>query len=112
MNFDTQAAGAARLLQLNELEEFRLFAYENAEVYKSKTMAWHDQKIQPKPRELVEGMKVMLFNSRLKWFLGKLKSRWFGPFKLVKVYPHGAVDLLDENSGKEFKVNGQRVKQY
>lgn len=33
-------------------------------------------------------------------------------FKLIKVYPHGAVDLLDESSGREFKVNWERVKQY
>ena len=55
---------------------------------------------------------MLLFNSRLKLFLGKLKSRWSGPFKLFKVYPYGAVDFLDEKTGKEFKVNGQRVKQY
>ncbi|KAL5580562.1 hypothetical protein UlMin_013004 [Ulmus minor] len=48
----------------------------------------------------------------LRLFPGKLKSRWSGPFKLVKVYPYGAVDLLDERTGREFKVNGQRVKQY
>jgi hypothetical protein len=45
-------------------------------------------------------------------FPGKLKSRWSGPFKLLKIYPYGAVDLLDEATGQEFKVNGQRVKQY
>lgn len=55
---------------------------------------------------------MLLFNSRLKLFPGKLKSRWSGPFKLIKVYPYGAVDLLDEKSGREFKVNGQRVKHY
>ncbi|KAL5542735.1 hypothetical protein UlMin_010445 [Ulmus minor] len=48
----------------------------------------------------------------LKLFPGKLKSRWSGPFKLIKVYPYGAVDLLDEKTGWEFKVNEQRVKQY
>ena len=55
---------------------------------------------------------MLLFNSRFKLFLGILKSRWSGPFKLIKVYPYGAVDLLDEKIGCEFKVNGQRVKQY
>ena len=54
----------------------------------------------------------MLFNSRLKLFPGKLKSRWFGPFQLIMVYPYGAVDLLDEKTCQEFKVNGQRVKHY
>ncbi|MCI84605.1 hypothetical protein A2U01_0105883 [Trifolium medium] len=54
----------------------------------------------------------MLYNSRLKLFPGKLKSRWSDPFKLLKIYPYGAVDLLDESSGEGFKVNGQRVKHY
>ena len=35
-----------------------------------------------------------------------------GPFKMLKFYPHGAVDLLDEQTGHEFKVNGHRVKHY
>ncbi|KAL5577361.1 hypothetical protein UlMin_019060 [Ulmus minor] len=101
--------GAARLLQLNELEEHKIFFYENAKLYKDKK-AWHDKKIQK--RELIPREKVLMFNSRLKLFLGKLKSRWSGPFKLLKVYPFGTVNLLDEKIGREFKVNGQRVKHY
>ena len=54
---------------------------------------------------------VLLYNSRLKLFPRKLKSKWSGPFKLIKVYPHGAVELLNEATGNMFKVNGQRVKQ-
>ena len=55
---------------------------------------------------------MLLFNSLLKLFPGKLKSRWSGPFKLLKIHPFGAVDLLDEITGYEFKVNGQRIKHY
>jgi hypothetical protein len=54
----------------------------------------------------------LLYNSRLKLLPGKLKSRWLGPLKLLKICPYGVVDLLDETTGKEFKVNGQRVKSY
>ena len=36
LNFDLKASGAERLLQLNELEEFRSKAYENAKLYKEK----------------------------------------------------------------------------
>ena len=108
LNLDLHQAGSARQLQLNELDEHRMFSYENAKMYKDKTKAWHDRKIQK--RELIPGEKVLLFNSRLKLFLGKLKSRWFGPFKLIRVHPFGAMDLLDEKTGHEFKVNGQRVK--
>ncbi|PIN07717.1 DNA-directed DNA polymerase [Handroanthus impetiginosus] len=73
LNFDMQAAGEKRLLQLNELDEFRLQAYENAKIYKEKTKRWHDKKIVE--RHFEPGQYVLLFNSRLKLFPGKLKSR-------------------------------------
>ncbi|KAM6543139.1 hypothetical protein CsatB_007586 [Cannabis sativa] len=110
LNMDLQAAGEARKLQLNELEEMRLFSYENAKLYKENTKKWHDKRIQPRVFE--KGHRVLLFNSRLKLFPGKLKSRWSGPFTITKVYPHGAMDVCNEQSGKEFKVNGQRLKHY
>ncbi|XP_062086086.1 uncharacterized protein LOC133792186 [Humulus lupulus] len=59
-----------------------------------------------------EGQRVLLFNSRLKLFPGKLKSRWSGPFTIIKVYPHGAVEVREDQSGREFKVNGQQLKHY
>ena len=110
LNMDLQAAGETRLLQLNELEELRFFSYENAKLYKEKTKLWHDRRIQQ--RVLEPGQQVLLFNSRLKLFPGKLKSRWSGPFQVVKVYPHGAVELMDMKTANSFKVNGQRVKHY
>lgn len=57
------------------------------------------------------GQQVLLFNSRLKLFPGKLKSHWLGPFLITQVFPFGAVELEDK-SGRKFKVNGQQVKQY
>ena len=69
---DSALAGEKRLLQLNELDEFRNEAYENAHIYKEKTKAWHDKHITRKEFEVVQ--QVLLFNSRLKLFLGKLKS--------------------------------------
>nr|XP_009794711.1 PREDICTED: uncharacterized protein LOC104241466 [Nicotiana sylvestris] len=90
LNMDGDLAGEKRLLQLNELDEFRLHAYENAKLYKEKTNRWHDKNIQH--REFEPGQEVLLFNSRLKLFPGKLKSRWSGPFVVVSVKPHGAVE--------------------
>ncbi|XP_025677534.1 uncharacterized protein [Arachis hypogaea] len=48
LNLDFQAAGEKRLLQLNELDEFRLEAYENAKIYKKKFKSWHDKRISKK----------------------------------------------------------------
>ena len=109
LNFDIQEAGEKRKLQLLELEEIRLDAYENAKIYKENTKKWHDKGIVR--REFKEGDSVLLFNSRLKLFPGKLRSRWSGPFKVTKVYPYGAVEIWGEKSGA-FKVNGQRLKHY
>ncbi|XP_048606235.1 uncharacterized protein LOC125583401 [Brassica napus] len=109
LNFDIKSAKEKRLLQLNELEEIRLDAFENSRIYKEKTKAFHDKKILK--REFSAGDQVLLYNSRLKLFPGKLKSRWSGPFKIKEVRPHGAIVLWNKNGG-DFIVNGQRVKLY
>ncbi|KAL5573927.1 hypothetical protein UlMin_023524 [Ulmus minor] len=75
-----------------------------------KTKAWHDKRIHPRNFEV--GQQALLFNSRLKLFPGKLKSRWSGPFRIAQIFPFGAVELEDEKSGRNFKVNGQRIKHY
>ncbi|XP_052113796.1 uncharacterized protein LOC127744942 [Arachis duranensis] len=110
LNLDAQAAGEKRLLQLNELEEFRLEAYDNAKIYKERAKRWNDKRISQRTFE--PGQKVLLFNSRLKIFPGKLRSRWTGPYTITKVSPHGYVELLDEASKQTFTVNGHRVKHY
>ncbi len=81
LNCDLKAAGKKRLLQLNELDEIRQDAYENAKIFKEKSKRWHDRLIEKK--EIKLGDLVLLFNSRLKLFPGKLKSRWSGPFKVM-----------------------------
>ena len=87
-----------------------MFSYKNARIYKERIKHWHDKHIQYK--KLIPGQLVLLYNTRLRLFSEKLKSRWSGPFKLLRIYLHGAVDLLDEKIGQEFKVNGHRVKHY
>ena len=109
LNFDFKAAKEERLLHLNELEELRNEAYDNARIYKDKTKKWHDQKILR--REFKTGDQVLLFNSRLNLFLGKLKSKWSGPYTVVASTTFGSVTLKTSN-GEEFKVNGRRLKQY
>ena len=109
LKFDFQVVKEKRLLQLNELEELINEAYDNARIYKDKTKKWHDQKIMRK--EFRVGDLVLLYNSRLKLFPGKLKSRWSGPYIVVAGTPFGAV-ILKTNSGDEFKVNDQRLKHY
>ena len=108
-NFDFKIAKEERLLQLNELEELRNEAYDNARIYKDKTKKWHDQRIVRK--EFRAGDQVLLFNTRLRLFPGKLKSKWSGPYTVVSSTTFGAVTLRTD-AGEEFKVNGQRLKHY
>ena len=61
MNLDLDAAGMKRKIQISELEEMRLRAYENAAIYKEKTKKWYDKKLLKK--EFKEGDQVLLFNS-------------------------------------------------
>ncbi|CAN6552306.1 unnamed protein product [Malus baccata var. baccata] len=88
-NMDVDEAGLHRKLQLNELEEIRNEAYENARRYKEKTKAFHDKMIRTKSFSV--GQKVLLFNSRFRLFPVQVRS-----FK----------------TGQEFKVNGHRLKPY
>ncbi|XP_022856872.1 uncharacterized protein LOC111377944 [Olea europaea var. sylvestris] len=109
LNMDLSAAGEKRLLQLNELDEFRMEAYENSKLYKERTKKWHDMHIQR--REFEVGQRVLLNNSRLKLFPGKLRSRWSGPYTVMKVLPYGAIQVSHETKGT-FTVNGQSLKHY
>ncbi|GKE92614.1 reverse transcriptase domain-containing protein [Tanacetum coccineum] len=105
-NFDLKTTGDHHKVQMNELRDQ---AYENSLIYKEKTKKIHDSKI--KNRVFNVGDRVLLFNSRLKIFSGKLKTRWTGPFTVTQVFPYGTIELSSTN-GPNFKVNGHRLKHY
>nr|GEY40109.1 reverse transcriptase domain-containing protein [Tanacetum cinerariifolium] len=107
--FLLKTAGDHRKVQINELNELRDQAYENSLIYKEKTKRLHDSKI--KIRVFKIGDRVLLFNSGLKIFSRKLKSRWSGPFTISQVYPYGTVELLQPD-GPNFKFNVHRLKHY
>ncbi|XP_042432730.1 uncharacterized protein LOC122019318 [Zingiber officinale] len=89
-NLDSETVGEERKLQLQELEEIRLEAYENSRIYKEKTKRFHDKQIEVKDFQI--GDKVLLYRSRL---------------KLIKV-----VEIQNMSTGRIFKVNGQRLKKF
>nr|GFC50604.1 reverse transcriptase domain-containing protein [Tanacetum cinerariifolium] len=78
-------------------------------ICREKTKRIHDAKI--KNRVFNIGDQVLLLNSRLKIFSGKLKSCWSGPFTIVQVFPYGTVKL-SQSFGPNFKVNGHRLEHY
>jgi hypothetical protein len=100
MNFDKDLAGHARIMKLHELEEIRLRAYENALIYKEKTKRFHDRKLRHK--EFQPEQKVLVFQSRFKFTAGKLKSKWTGPYEVVRVSAYGAVELFDKKTATTF----------
>ncbi|KAI5320969.1 hypothetical protein L3X38_040677 [Prunus dulcis] len=109
-NFSLGDASTLRKLQLNELEEVRNDAYEISRIYKERTKVFHDKNILRKNFE--PSQLVLLYNSRLHLFPGKLRTKWTGPFIIKRVFPYGIVEVEDPKNGNIFKVNGQRLKPY
>ena len=103
VKLDLERAGLKRFLNINELEELRNDAYLNSKIAKDKLKKWHNQLIARK--NFKQEDQVLLYDSKLHLFPGKLKSRLNGPFVIHQVYPNGAVDLLNSKDNKIFKVN-------
>ena len=110
LNLDMGRASLNRLLDINELEELRNDAYFNSKIAKDKLKRWHDQLIARK--QFKQGGQVLLYDSKLHLFPGKLKSRWTIPFTIQEVYLNGSVDLFNPKDHRVVKVNGQRLKPY
>ena len=48
LDFDPKVADEKRMSKLNELDEWRLEAYESSNIYKESTKHWHDKHIMKK----------------------------------------------------------------
>ncbi|GJS07975.1 reverse transcriptase domain-containing protein [Tanacetum coccineum] len=95
-NMDLTLANESRLMHLNELAKLRDGTYENTRIYKERTKKWHDSRLRG-DKDFKVGDKVLLYNSRLKMYPGKLKSKWSGPNIVITVYPYGAVEIIDKH---------------
>jgi hypothetical protein len=101
---DVKLAGRNRQKQIADLEEWRKKAYHSAKLYKERTKRWHDHRI--KPKEFKQGDQVLLFNSKVKLFgVGKLQSKWKGPYTIINSLPHGAITIQDDDCW--YKLNAQ-----
>ncbi|XP_049367967.1 uncharacterized protein LOC125832819 [Solanum verrucosum] len=94
LNLDWTKTSKERVDQLNKLDEFRFKAYESSTLYKKKMKKWHDSRILK--REFKVGDWVLLYNSRLRLFLGKFKSKWSGSFGVTRVLINGAIKVEGE----------------
>uniref|UniRef100_A0A2N9GPF0 RNA-directed DNA polymerase n=1 Tax=Fagus sylvatica TaxID=28930 RepID=A0A2N9GPF0_FAGSY len=109
-NFDLKEAGELRKFQMSELEELRNEAYISTRHYKERMKLFHDKKIVRKTFE--PNQTVLLYDSKLHTFSGKLRTRWDGPYIVKEVFDYGAVVIEDPRDGRILKVNGQRLRPY
>ncbi|XP_019150572.1 PREDICTED: uncharacterized protein LOC109147367 [Ipomoea nil] len=92
---------------LSNNDTFLMFSYahllhaKEERLWRTLTKAWHDKN--NFWREFNLGQEVLLSNSCLKFFLEKLKSRWFGPFMVTKVCSYEAIEIEREKK-KPFMV--------
>ncbi|XP_009758577.2 uncharacterized protein [Nicotiana sylvestris] len=110
LNLDIEAAGTSRVAELHELDEFHYHAFESTRLYKERMKMIHDKNIIEqsfKPEDT-----VLLYNSRLRLFSGKIKSRWSGPFRMVEIHSTGVVEIAAENDSRTFRVNEHKLKHY
>ncbi|KAJ9542442.1 hypothetical protein OSB04_028948 [Centaurea solstitialis] len=101
VHLDDIASGRERLISLHELEELRSLAYENSKIYKEQRKKWHDAHLK-EVKVFKEGDKVLTYQTRFKFSPGKLKSRWIGPYVVLKAYPSGYVDLMTERGSFKY----------
>ncbi|XP_076929187.1 uncharacterized protein LOC143593441 [Bidens hawaiensis] len=110
VNMDYNEAGGLRKLKLVELEDIWDEAYQCASAYKEKLKKVHDAKL--RKRVFEEGQKVWLYNSRLKLFPRKLKSKWMGSYVITRVGKFGDVEVENLHNQARQTVNGHRLKPY
>ena len=100
-----------RFNQINELDEMRQDALQHTDMVQQKKARWHDKFIRKK--QFQEGDWALLFDSRFKDFIGKLTTRWLGPYEVEQVFDNGSVRIcmIDEEK-MSFLVNGHRLRLY
>ncbi|KAI3797666.1 hypothetical protein L1987_32927 [Smallanthus sonchifolius] len=76
-------------------DELRDEAYARSWSYKECTKALHNRRLKG-VKDFKCGDRVLVYNSRLKLFPGKLKSRWTRPYTVKEAFPYGTVELHDE----------------
>jgi hypothetical protein len=100
-----------RYVMLEKLDEIRAQAYLNMLAMQKQRKTYYDSKLEPKvlkPNDL-----VLLYDSRFQKFPGKFKMRWFGPYRVLKSYPNGSIELQDfAGIVHSTRYNGYRLKKY
>ena len=101
-----------RLLAIKDLEEAREEALTQTAKVQAKRKEDYDEKLS-ESHGIEKGGLVLLYDNRHKEFLGKLHTRWMGPYKVTQIYSNGSLQLEDlQGVWLDTRVNGSRVKRY
>eukprot|EP00253_Pinus_taeda_P022156 PITA_22156 len=111
VGLDLNEAQSNRLQQINEPDGIRFFAFQHIVLIQQQRARWHDALI--KKKFFHEGDCALLYDSRFQDFLGKLQTRWLGPYEIQKVHDNDTITLTTiDRSGHTLKENGHRVRLY
>ena len=102
-----------RMMVLNEMDEIRLLAFQTREAIQKHRKEWYDHHSRDEKKAFQQGDLVLLYDSRYRKHLGKLKMHWMGPYRVVQVFNNGFVQLANlQGELLPTRVNGARLKQY
>ncbi|PKU63440.1 hypothetical protein MA16_Dca026010 [Dendrobium catenatum] len=103
-----------RMEELDALDELKLRAQQNLEIYRGRMAKSFDRMV--RPRTFQEGELVLVLRRPIiphRKIGGKFVSNWEGPFVIEKVYQGGAYQLIDLNGQRPMPpINGRHLKKY
>ncbi|XP_057843684.2 uncharacterized protein LOC131053093 [Cryptomeria japonica] len=111
LDMTISAAQEERVLWLNALDKIRKFALQHTKSVQNQRTKWHDLYIRDK--SFKSGDWALLYDSRYKDNLGKLQTKWLGPYDIVDTFSNGVVKLSTIDLVKfKLLVNGHRLHLY
>ena len=103
-----------RFQQLDSLEEERLNALQDLELYRRNMVRAYDKLV--KPRVFRKGELVLVLRRPIVVkgkAKGKLEPKWEGPFVIEQAYDGGAYQLIDQHGERPMPpINGRFLKKY
>ncbi|XP_057863669.2 uncharacterized protein LOC131071739 [Cryptomeria japonica] len=111
LDMTLSAAQEERLLQLNALDEIRKSTLQHTESVQNQRMKWHDLYI--KDKSFQPGDWALLYDFEYKDNLGKLQTRWLGPYEIIETFSNGDARLSTIDPIKfKLLVNGHQLRLY
>ncbi|XP_059066278.1 uncharacterized protein LOC131857606 [Cryptomeria japonica] len=91
LNMTLSEAQTDCIQQLNALDEWRKMDVQQRKLIQNQTAKRHDKYIKEKKFQARDW--ALLYDSRYKDTMGKLQTRWLGPYEIEEVLKNGAICL-------------------